>query len=422
MGEPTNEAEWTDSQRQAISAEARCVLSHPSFRNSRRCVSLLQSLIDHALAGTLHEIKERTLGAEVFGREPTYDTSADPIVRMTANEIRKRLAQCYQESDRSVQVRIRLVPGTYLPTFDFRRVDDALNGQTATGTARTSSLQALVADDPHDGRKAKQLRSSHNRTSYFAAIGLLCVPIVGALAMSFFDHSTQKGLWEPLLNSEEATLVCVPDVSDFDAEAGWATVVHQEISEQGTMRVASTRPRMPLVPFVDAAVAATLANWLGVHRSQTTVRLSNVLTLSDLRRSPVVLIGAFDNPWSLALLSKLRYHVQVDPVTEEEWIEDSQNPGNRSWRGSGKLLYSDSSVDYAIVSRFQSPDTGQWIVAAGGLGMHGTEAAGELLTTPAFARALPKVAASGKNLQFVLRTNVIDGHTGPPEIVAVYAW
>ena len=42
-------------------------------------------------------MKERTLGVEVFGRPPDYDTNADPVVRVTAAEIRKKIAQFYHE-------------------------------------------------------------------------------------------------------------------------------------------------------------------------------------------------------------------------------------------------------------------------------------------------------------------------------------
>ena len=31
------------------------------------------------------------IGHEVFGRDPGYDTGQDPVVRMTATEVRKRL-------------------------------------------------------------------------------------------------------------------------------------------------------------------------------------------------------------------------------------------------------------------------------------------------------------------------------------------
>jgi hypothetical protein len=55
--------------------------------------------------------------------------------------------------------------------------------------------------------------------------------------------------------------------------------------------------------------------------------------------------------------------------------------------------------------------------------MHGTEAAGELLTSPAGGNTIPRNLVEGdKNFQIVLKTTVINGNTGPPQIVASYSW
>src|SRR6516164_8145469 len=81
---------WTNAQRFAISEELERILNDPIFSGSKRCVDLLRSLTEHVLAGNYDSLKERSLGVEVFGRDATYDTAADPIVRRFANEIRKR--------------------------------------------------------------------------------------------------------------------------------------------------------------------------------------------------------------------------------------------------------------------------------------------------------------------------------------------
>jgi hypothetical protein len=55
--------------------------------------------------------------------------------------------------------------------------------------------------------------------------------------------------------------------------------------------------------------------------------------------------------------------------------------------------------------------------------MHGTEAAGDLLSDPEYSRALPDAVRSGKkNIQIVLKTTVISGHTGAPQVIAVHNW
>jgi hypothetical protein len=64
------------------------VLSSHQFRGSRRCQSLLRHITEQTLAADTSSLKERTLGIDVFGRAPDYDTNQDPVVRATAAEIR----------------------------------------------------------------------------------------------------------------------------------------------------------------------------------------------------------------------------------------------------------------------------------------------------------------------------------------------
>jgi hypothetical protein len=122
------------------------------------------------------------------------------------------------------------------------------------------------------------------------------------------------------------------------------------------------------------------------------------------------------------LLSKLRYTLRIDPITLDKWIQDAQNPSMRDWKINGKPQSSDTFDDYAVITRFFDRDTGQWIMALSGLEAHGTEAAGELVADPAFAKFIPSSVSSTGNFQIVLRTPVMRGSTGPFEVLAVYTW
>ena len=80
------------------------------FRSSKRSVQFLRYVVEQTLKGAADQIKERTVGIEVFGRDPSYDTNGDHIVRTAAIEVRKRLAIYYgQETHRSA-LRMNLVP------------------------------------------------------------------------------------------------------------------------------------------------------------------------------------------------------------------------------------------------------------------------------------------------------------------------
>ena len=93
------------------------ILASPLFRNSKRYPSLLRYVVEQALDGHASDIKERTLGIEVFGRPPDYDTNVDPVVRISAAEIRKRIAQYYHDGGHENEIRIDIPLGSYIPEF-----------------------------------------------------------------------------------------------------------------------------------------------------------------------------------------------------------------------------------------------------------------------------------------------------------------
>src|ERR1700761_8858333 len=107
----------TNEERTAIQEQLERLLSNSHFNQSRRFPSFLRFVIDQTLLGQMDLLKERTLGIEIFGRQADYDTASDPIVRVTAAEIRKRIAQYYQTPGHEHEIRISLQAGGYIPQF-----------------------------------------------------------------------------------------------------------------------------------------------------------------------------------------------------------------------------------------------------------------------------------------------------------------
>ena len=114
---PVRHAPCSPEERVAIRKQLERMLANSLFKNSKRYPNLLRYVVEHTLEGDPSELKERRLGVQVFGREPDYDTNADPIVRATAGEIRKRIAQYYHEQGHEAEIRIELLPGSYVPEF-----------------------------------------------------------------------------------------------------------------------------------------------------------------------------------------------------------------------------------------------------------------------------------------------------------------
>jgi hypothetical protein len=109
-----------ESRNRAVRAELERLLESPAFRTSRRCREFLQYIVEHTLSGPSGTLKERSIGVELFQLPQDFDTGQHTIVRVTANEVRKKLAQHYLAENGSYHaVRIHLPPGSYSAGFSW---------------------------------------------------------------------------------------------------------------------------------------------------------------------------------------------------------------------------------------------------------------------------------------------------------------
>ncbi len=107
----------------AVKEQLQRLLTHPLFANSKRYPALLAYVVEQTLLGNAAELKERSIGTEVFGRTPTYDANADPVVRITAGEVRKRLSLYYFDSSHAGELVIELPLGSYVPVVSTARAN-----------------------------------------------------------------------------------------------------------------------------------------------------------------------------------------------------------------------------------------------------------------------------------------------------------
>lgn len=73
------------------------VLLSTQFRRSPRCCEFLTYIVEQAVDGRTELLRERPIGLALFGRKADYETAEDSIVRVRANEVRKRLVQYYAQ-------------------------------------------------------------------------------------------------------------------------------------------------------------------------------------------------------------------------------------------------------------------------------------------------------------------------------------
>lgn len=361
-------------------------------------------MVEQTLEGRADLLKERSIGLVLFGRKADYETAEDSIVRVRANEVRKRLAQYYQRTS-ATGVQFDLSVGSYVPQITVRETEPA----------------AIPLE--HSLKRAPT-RSHGRRMRSVAAV--LAVIAVGGLVLWFARGSATPVtlFWGPAIGSAQPPLL-------------WSAAGEFQRLPPRILRELSRAEESPVqlvvepreVQYIESQVSSgnlssiiSISSLLQRLGSTSQYRLGGEITLQEMGSRTLVLIGAFSNPWVMQLNSSWRFQF----VPDRSSIRDSQLPG-REWRlpltepPSGF----DGTVDYALVTRVFRQDTRQVLVVAGGLKHFGTAAAGEFVTNSIYWRdaisQLPK-DWSRRNLQIVLETRVIRKAAGPPKVLAVHCW
>ncbi|BDC51990.1 hypothetical protein F183_A43050 [Bryobacterales bacterium F-183] len=104
-------------QTVAVKAELDRVLASPELAGSDRLCRFLRYVVDAKLNGQHDQLKEILIGREVFDRDADYDPRIDPIVRVEARRLRKKLDDFYAR-EQPTTLRITLPKGAYVPEFE----------------------------------------------------------------------------------------------------------------------------------------------------------------------------------------------------------------------------------------------------------------------------------------------------------------
>jgi hypothetical protein len=404
---------------EAVRDELDRLLASPFFTHSRRFPNFLRFVVEHALAGDINKIKERTLGIEIFGRDADYDTATDPIVRVTAAEIRKRVAQYYQDPAHSHELRITLPSGSYVPQFHWPSGDPIRRAQEHAADPAALAPERQVVRAAEDHAPAPKSRGSFRTLLRWAAVcGVVLAAAVVLLLLQRSRTTVFDQFWQPVLSPSKPLLVCVADQMEY------SVIELRDAADPSRQMVLKDNLTAIVIDDLDAVVRAA-----GIFQSkgkQYSLKGEGATNLDDLRRGPAVFVGAFDNAWTLRLTRPLRYHFANDATMTRLWIEDSMAPGQLKWVVDRTVQMATNNYrDYAIVARFTDSNTGQVAVVIAGIGRGGTRVAGEFLTDNSDLSQLMRAAnQSGdkKNMEAVLSTQIIDGEPGSPKMEAVYFW
>jgi TolB-like protein len=140
----------TEISEADIRAELDRILASKGFATAGRISKLLRYVVDRTLAGETAQLKEYSVGIEVFDRDQKYDPRLDSIVRVEAGRLRTKLDEYYNGEGADSPVRIGLPKGGY--SAHFTRSDaqqpavpsSAVATPPARRSAKTISLAAVL--------------------------------------------------------------------------------------------------------------------------------------------------------------------------------------------------------------------------------------------------------------------------------------
>lgn len=386
-----------------IRAQLERVLSSTPFRNSRRCQLLLRYAVEKACDGHLDELKERVVGAAVFGRDASYDTNQDAVVRNAAAEVRKKLAQYYLEPMHAAEPRIHLPPGSYLPEFQRSAPEPAAPAPAAHLQPRWPLWAVAVLMGA--GLFAAGVYTSRPRPA----------------AATILDR-----FWKPVVESNGEVQFCIGQTRTHSYIGSLPTTPAGTPDPKATIPVARLVPNLDRYLWMGDAVAmARMASFLSARGKAARYRWATTTPYSELRGKSAVMVGLFNNDWTVRLTEGLRFSLVRNDSEGWRGVKDHQSPAPFKWRVFRKGGEWKDETDYAMVTRVFDPNTEQFVVAAGGITHLGTMMTGDFLTNSAYLADALKDAPPDwekRNIQFVLETRIVGGTPGPPKVLATCYW
>jgi len=419
-------------QAAEVMTELAAILASDSFSSSKRCQDFLEFVVKHALAGDYESLTERFLGVELFGRAVDYETATDSIVRVRANDVRRRLAQ-YYSSQSVVQVRIELIAGGYVPEFHWRsedKVDPALGSESTSSAGQIPVSHTFEDLLPVAGTEGARPRPGiiprHSKVFWWscAAAGVV-LAMLSALILRPRPSNLDR-FWQPVIEAPSSPILSLPTTNTFQLEPNAMQQFSQlkpgESMRLGLGDVQDFHNWHTSLPVLQATVAVALA----LERKGKTpiIRVGTDLRMDELRGHPIIAIGSFSNPWTQQNVAGLRFTFDRGSSDREApRITDTLNP-QRSW--SLPHIYPEAQAkDYAIVTRTFDPVTREPFVSLAGLHSFGNQIAGEFVAQESSWNEVARRAPNGwakMNLQIVLETNIVGTTPSSPRIVGLYFW
>jgi len=403
------------------------VTSSASFQPSKRSQEFLRYIVEHALAGELDRIKERCIGSALFGRRPDYDTGSDSVVRVAANEVRKRLAAYYEQKQADDLATFHLPLGSYIPEIHLERIEPHAISPVAEFPLRAETpaphpvpwrslaiagwcLAALLSLAWAGSvlRKSESAQGKSLRVLPWLALFeggqtprlILADSSMGALRVfypfpdSIEDYANRRFLTPPAVLRPEF-------------HGPWKAIAEKQHTSLADTRIAA-----------DYSPLAVAAGRVPVIRS------ARDFNLSDFRHGDnfILLGSSIANPWVKLFEDQMDFQLRYTPGRQTSVEIQHPRPGDPAHLSTG-VVSGRTGEAYATLALVNGLSGRGRVLIAQGTNMEGTDLAGELALNPEQMAA--ELRACGLNpsnpagrFEILLRLNTTAGSARASAILA----
>jgi hypothetical protein len=400
------------------------IIASNAFSGSRRCQEFLTHVVEHALIGDFDGIKERILGIRIFGREASYDTNFDSIVRVTASDVRKRLLRFYKTSAPSA-LRIQLPSGSYIPEFHYVVDESACSAMAiaaANGGTRLAVVSPASTPSPEDATDVEvpteqslpPTRAQYKPLQRIFVSALLCLAFLfvgwrfGTLhATATLRHDLPvdaryafyKELLGPIATDPQQETKIVLSNPALFLYRGSASSTPAPTADRGEKKI-PVPPSLashltggaddPRAEFPYHYLALDTTDYTGLGEAESAFNLEKLLTVlqrpaqltegrflnwDEAREQQLILLGARHmTPWTQSNLTNANFKWEHNIIYNSRPKPGEQPVYMQTF--DGRVL-----VDYGLIWMSQSPSGSRMLVLAG-LTSTGTAGVGGFFVDP----------------------------------------
>ena len=422
--------------RQEQSAQLLKVLRSAGFRSSPGLQKFLEYVASKTIEGLSHEIKEYTIGSDVFEKTGAYDPKIDTTVRVQAHRLREKLKEYYEGEGAKDEVLLEMPKGHYVPCFSRRAVATPVQPASAFQTSpdsgpsqatNGSALAPATAELANGSKKSRLWLFPAAVGGAFVLVLALILPALlrnrgagdaagvspssessAAVSSSNADVPLQA-LWADFFRAQSRPVLAYSNTAFLTTETSDLLRLKSEESDDlGSEASAGTASRLVTNPrlleragpvFFQDVYTGTgevigvfhLTRMFGRQQCPLAIKRTRLITTDDLTHDDLIFLGSTRENELLQKLPLVQEFVFDWPVNLRAWSGKIVNLHPQ--RGESPLYEVERDpktqalrADYALISFLPGMRSDRRIAILGGLTTLGTQAAAE------FSTSAPRVA------------------------------